>query len=96
MKRLLFVLLLVLSFGMLSAQQSADEKLALQYYKDKEFDKAIELFEKIQAKNPNSYVYYYYYASLMELEPLVVIWVSISASNPRPKPVTFFIFSVFL
>lgn len=68
MKRLLFVLLLVLSFGMLSAQQSADEKLALQYYKDKEFDKAIELFEKIQAKNPNSYVYYYYYASLMELE----------------------------
>lgn len=68
MKRLLFVLLLVLSFGMLSAQQSADEKLALQYYKDKEFDKAIELFEKIQAKNPNSYIYYYYYASLMELE----------------------------
>ena len=68
MKRLLFVLLLVLSFGMLSAQQSADEKLALQYYKDKEFDKAIELFEKIQAKNPNSYVYYYYYASLLELE----------------------------
>lgn len=68
MKRLLFVLLLVLSFGMLSAQQSADEKLALQYYKDKEFDKAIELFDKIQAKNPNSYVYYYYYASLLELE----------------------------
>ena len=42
--------------------------MALQYYKDKEFDKAVELFEKIQAKKPNSYVYYYYYASLMELE----------------------------
>ncbi len=61
-------MLLLLTFGMLSAQQSADEKLALQYYKDKEFDKAIELFEKIQAKNPNSYIYYYYYASLLELE----------------------------
>ena len=42
--------------------------MALQYYKDKEFDKAVELFEKIQAKKPNSYVYYYYYASLMELQ----------------------------
>ena len=42
--------------------------MALQYYKDKEFDKAVELFEKIQSKKPNSYVYYYYYASLMELQ----------------------------
>lgn len=42
--------------------------MALQYYKDKEFDKALELFEKIQSKKPNSYVYYYYYASLMELQ----------------------------
>lgn len=42
--------------------------MALQYYKDKEFDKAVELFEKIQSKKPNSYVYYYYYYSLMELQ----------------------------
>ena len=62
MKKILFVLLLVLSCGALLAQQSEEEKLALQYYKDKEFDKAVELFEKIQTKKPNSYVYYYYYA----------------------------------
>lgn len=68
MKRILLALLLVFSLGALFAQQSDDEKLALQYYKDKEFDKAIVLFEKIQSKTPNSYVYYYYYASLMELE----------------------------
>ena len=68
MKKILFVLLLILSCGALFAQQSEEEKLALQYYKDKEFDKAVELFEKIQAKKPNSYVYYYYYASLMELQ----------------------------
>ena len=68
MKRILFVFLLVLSCGALWAQQSDDEKLALQYYKDKEFDKAITLFEKIQNQKPNSYIYYYYYASLMELE----------------------------
>ncbi|MBO4504485.1 MAG: tetratricopeptide repeat protein [Bacteroidales bacterium] len=68
MKRLLFVLLALLFCGPIVAQQSDDEKLAMQYYKDKEFDKAITLFEKIQAQKPNSYIYYYYYASLMELE----------------------------
>lgn len=68
MKKILLAFLLVLTCGALFAQQSDDEKLALQYYKDKEFDKAIELFEKIQNKKPNSYVYYYYYSSLMELE----------------------------
>ncbi len=68
MKRILFVVLFTLSFSTLFAQQSTDEKLAMQYYKDKEFDKAIELFEKIHTKNPNSYIYYYYYSSLLELE----------------------------
>ncbi len=50
------------------AQQSQDEQLAMQYYKDKEFDKAVELFEKIHDKKPNSYIYYYYYHALLELE----------------------------
>lgn len=68
MKRLLFALLLLLACAPLAAQQSDDERLAMQYYKDKEFDKAITLFEKLQAQKPNSYIYYYYYASLMELE----------------------------
>ncbi len=68
MKRILFFLLFVFSFGALCAQQSDDERLALQYYKDREFDKAITLFEKIQSKKPNSYIYYYYYSALMETE----------------------------
>ncbi len=68
MKKFLFTLLFAFSIVSLFAQQSDDEKLALQYYKDKEFDKAIELFEKIQNKKPNSYIYYYYYSSLLELE----------------------------
>lgn len=68
MKRVLFLLLMLISIGTLAAQQSDDEKLALQYYKDKEYDKAIELFEKIQAKKPSSYIYYYYYNALLELE----------------------------
>lgn len=69
MKRLLFILfLLVACCGPIVAQQSQDEQLALQYYKEKEYDKAVELFEKIHAKKPDSYVYYYYYHALLELE----------------------------
>ncbi len=68
MKRVLFLFLLIVSLGSLAAQQSDDERLALQYYKDKEYDKAVELFEKIQAKKPSSYIYYYYYNALLELE----------------------------
>lgn len=68
MKKVFFFLLLLFSLGGLCAQQSDDEKLAMQYYKDKEYDKAIALFEKIHAKKPSSYTYYYYYSSLLELE----------------------------
>ena len=69
MKRLLVILLLLVSCGgPLLAQQSQEEQLAMQYYKDKEYDKAVELFEKIHAKKPDSYIYYYYYYCLLELE----------------------------
>lgn len=69
MKRLLVILLLLVTCGgPLLAQQSQEEQLAMQYYKDKEYDKAVELFEKIHAKKPDSYIYYYYYYSLLELE----------------------------
>lgn len=69
MKKLLFIVLLLFSCGgPLMAQQSQEEQLAMQYYKDKEYDKAVELFEKIHAKKPDSYIYYYYFHSLLELE----------------------------
>ena len=69
MKKLLFILLLLLSCGgTVVAQQSQDEQLAMQYYKEKEYDKAVELFEKVHAKKPDSYIYYYYYHALLELE----------------------------
>ena len=68
MKKAFFFLLFLFSLGAICAQQSDDEKLAMQYYKDKEYDKAIELFEKIHSKKPSSYIYYYYYSSLLETE----------------------------
>ena len=69
MKKLFVILLLLVTCGgPLLAQQSQEEQLAMQYYKDKEYDKAVELFEKIHAKKPDSYIYYYYFYSLVELE----------------------------
>ena len=67
-KTLLILLLLFFCSGAVMAQQSQEEQLALQYYKEKEYDKAVELFEKIHAKKPDSYIYYYYYHALVELE----------------------------
>ena len=67
-KTLLILLLLFFCGGAVMAQQSQEEQLALQYYKEKEYDKAVELFEKIHAKKPDSYIYYYYYHALVELE----------------------------
>jgi len=67
-KKIFSLICLLFTCGILLAQQSQDEQLALQYYKDKEYDKAVELLEKIHAKNPNSYLYYYYYSSLLNLE----------------------------
>lgn len=68
MKKILYFIALVFALGNVFAQQSQDEQLALQYYKDKEYDKAVELFSKIHAKKPDSYIYYYYYYTLLELE----------------------------
>jgi len=69
MKRLFIIIMLLFSCGGVAiAQQSQEEQLALQYYRDKEYDKAVELFEKIHNKKPDSYIYYYYYHALLELE----------------------------
>ena len=69
MKRLFIIIMLLFSCGGAAiAQQSQEEQLALQYYRDKEYDKAVELFEKIHNKKSDSYIYYYYYHALLELE----------------------------
>lgn len=50
------------------AQQSQDEKLAIQYYQNGEYEKAVELFDKLYDKKPDTYIYYYYYQTLIVLE----------------------------
>lgn len=69
MKRLAIVLFFFFSCLISFAQQGkTDEQLGIQYYQNREYDKAIAVFSKIHAKKPNSYTYYYYYQALLETE----------------------------
>lgn len=51
-----------------SAQSNPDEKLAIQYYQNGEYEKAKELFKEIFSKRQDSYIYFYYFRTLLELK----------------------------
>ena len=59
MRRFLLTCLLFLISSLVFAQQTPEEQLAIQYYKDGEYEKASELFDKIQLTKKNAYIYYY-------------------------------------
>lgn len=61
---LLFVLMLPY-FGM--AQAGTDQQLGLQFYNDKEYQKAAEVFERLYKNKPDHFSYTYYLQSLLEL-----------------------------
>ncbi|MBK6836002.1 MAG: hypothetical protein IPG89_17740 [Bacteroidetes bacterium] len=57
---LVFILsLLVFSSSLVAQPASTNDQLALQYYNNKEYDKAIVYYEKLYDKNPYSYYEYY-------------------------------------
>ena len=74
MKKLLFLLILILTIAgssqKLSAQAVTDEQLGLQYYNNREFDKAADLFERLFDEKPTIYNYTYLFQSLLELNEL--------------------------
>lgn len=45
-----------------------EEQLAIQFYQSRDYQKAVDLFEKIYDKKPSSYYYTYYLYSLVELK----------------------------
>lgn len=49
-----------MSFISVSAQKTTDDKLAMQYYEQKQFDKAVVYFEKLYDKLPDAYFIYYF------------------------------------
>lgn len=66
----LTVLLICIVFSpcVTNAQEKPDDQLALQYYTDKDYSKAIVLFEKLFEKNPSLFNYTYYLNCLLEQE----------------------------
>ncbi|MEA3478005.1 MAG: tetratricopeptide repeat protein, partial [Bacteroidota bacterium] len=46
---------------------NTEERLASQYYRNKEYDKAAALYEKLYDKSPTKYYYTYYYFCLIQL-----------------------------
>ena len=56
-KVILFLLLCVLTPSMLTAQNQTDERLAIQYYNNQEYDKAVVYYEKLFNRSGNP-IYY--------------------------------------
>ena len=51
------------------AQPTTEQSLAVQYYNNEEYTKAVGLFEKLYDKNPTSNIIYrYYYNTLLKLK----------------------------
>lgn len=57
---LLIFICCITSFSSLIAQKSNDEKLAMQFYEQKQYDKAATYFDNLYDKNPDAYFTYYY------------------------------------
>ncbi|MBA3900294.1 MAG: tetratricopeptide repeat protein [Bacteroidetes bacterium] len=63
-----FILIIFLSVsGMATYAQTPDEQLAVQYFQNKEFDKAVVYYEKLFDKSGNEFYYGYYLECLVEL-----------------------------
>ena len=45
---------------MVNAQKANDDKLAMQYYEQKQYDKAAVYFDKLYDKLPDAYYTYYF------------------------------------
>ncbi len=64
-KSILFILFLIVSISAFS--QANNEQLAYQYFRNQEYDKAVELFAELYKRNPNSHFYTYYLQTLLQL-----------------------------
>lgn len=72
LRNLLQIVVMILFFlwpsEFLFSQPSTVEQLALQYYREGDFEKAVDLFEKLYQKNPSTVYYNYYLNTLFGLK----------------------------
>lgn len=67
MLRIIYITFFTFVVSSLFSQKNNDDKLAMQYYDNKEYEKANLYFEKLFDKNP-SYWFTYYYNSLLSVK----------------------------
>lgn len=69
MNKIAFIILFFLLSQFIFAQKpvSNDEAIAMQYYEQKDFEKAVIYFDKLYDKNPDAY-FLYYFRSLMAVK----------------------------
>jgi len=67
MQKIVLTIIFCFSLTALFAQ-SSNEQLAFQYFRDKEFEKANELFAELYKQNPTHYYYSYYLQTLLQLD----------------------------
>lgn len=66
--KLRFVISLFIGLSLhVQAQKNVDDKLAMQYYEQKDYAKAIDYFDRLYDKNADAY-FTYYYTCLVELK----------------------------
>ncbi|MCX6245543.1 MAG: tetratricopeptide repeat protein [Bacteroidetes bacterium] len=51
-----------------NAADNNDEQIAMQFFQNREFDKAAEVYERLYAAKPSSYLYTYYLFCLVEIQ----------------------------
>jgi tetratricopeptide (TPR) repeat protein len=48
--------------------RTTDMQLGTEYFRNREFEKALTIFEKLHEENPSQVTYHYYYSCLIELK----------------------------
>jgi len=66
--RIIFILCLLFVGQTKGFAQNDKEQLAYQYYRNQEFEKAVELFAELYKQNPNSHFYTYYLQCLLQTQ----------------------------
>ncbi len=66
-KKIYIFCLLISTLPLIQAQNNK-EQLAIQYYQNQEYEKAIDLFKDLYLKHPDAYYYNYYFQTLLHLQ----------------------------
>ncbi len=66
--RKILISLSLLTISLITIAQSNEEQLAIQYFKDKDYEKAVTLFKNLYDKRPDAYYFNYYFETLTVLK----------------------------